>query len=136
MAIIEAADELKEIAMEYQLARRLCTPRYPDRAMILAKDAADPILRRITTDLNRQRDEIDRAVNGLESTSAAVRSEIDRDWVQRKLELVPGDALLENVFRRFGFRFRKQRDSVKIASHMQERDIDSEIRNLLRQIVD
>ncbi len=63
-------------------------------------------------------------------------SMIEAAWRQDKLDLVPGDLLLDRVCKRFGVRFKKDVDSSRLAALMDESEIDTRIKALIREIAD
>jgi hypothetical protein len=55
-------------------------------------------------------------------------------WSSSKLNVVPGDALLDLVSQVYGVRFRKEQDSVRLAQLMTESEIQGEIQQIIREI--
>lgn len=134
LAIVEAADELKRVAIDYRVAQRLCVPVYPDRKAVLAIKDERAIATKVDCELERVAVRICELRAAAETVVKEVTDEVDRDWEKHKLEIVPGDVLLDSVFHRYGLRFRKERDSGRIAAAMVLTDIPAEVRDLVATI--
>ncbi len=61
-------------------------------------------------------------------------NEVNAIWQSRKLELVPGDHLLDMVCRKYKTRFKKDTDGSRLAALMSEQEIDEEIKEIIREI--
>jgi hypothetical protein len=48
--------------------------------------------------------------------------------------MVPGDELLDRVFKRFGLRFIKRQDALRIAQEMERSEIPAEMAELVRRL--
>lgn len=64
------------------------------------------------------------------------RKKLDSRWATEKIQLVPGDLLLDEVCKRFGVRFIKEKDSARLAGLMTKDEVAREIRALISQIRD
>lgn len=67
-----------------------------------------------------------------------VRSEretLDSEWSdsEKRQQLAPGEEILGAVYHHFGSEYKKTRDAVRIAQHMQAKDISREINGLLER---
>jgi hypothetical protein len=78
--------------------------------------------------------QLEEAKTKVESVFKEQTEMINRNWDRTKLAIVPGDILLDTVFREYGLRFVKERDGARIASLMMEDEIEHEIKSLLREI--
>ena len=85
--------------------------------------------------------EIQKMVNSLEEQKGKVdeiyskqREFVNGNWNTIKLSVVPGDILLDNVCRKYGFRFNKVKDGERLARLMVKGEIDGEIKNILKDI--
>ena len=63
------------------------------------------------------------------------RQTLDSEWPdsEKRQQLAPGEEILEAVFHHFGSEYRKTRDAVRIAQHMQADEITCEINELLKK---
>jgi hypothetical protein len=65
------------------------------------------------------------------------REALDHEWAdsERRVELAPGEELINAVFHHFGRRYDKAKDTPRIAQCMQADEVPREIHELLRRIV-
>ena len=86
-------------------------------------------------------------LNAWEHTIARLRGEIEQEtekqkqrienyWQTRKLDIVPGDLLIDRVYRHYGVRFHKTKgDGVELARLMNATEIGHELREMIKSIV-
>jgi hypothetical protein len=78
-------------------------------------------------------------ISSLSSDIAMIKAEcageVQADWASRKAEMVPGDDLLDGVFQRFGLRFNKRQDALRVAQEMEKSEIPAEVAELVRRLV-
>ncbi|MDA9427175.1 hypothetical protein XH97_34435 [Bradyrhizobium sp. CCBAU 53380] len=91
------------------------------------KDAAKKMLEDVKLD-------IDSAISGLDQLCDEASKMVDADWSRRRLEIVPGSAILDEVYKKFGARYDKVRDGIGVASQMRREELDSEIRDFIRKL--
>ena len=91
--------------------------------------------------MTRIAEEITKSITELEASKAAVEQAyaeqtivVEKTWDQDKLSLVPGDLLLDGVCQKFGVRFRKEVDSSRAATLLNQSEVDDEIRQILQEI--
>lgn len=133
--IKEASDNLREAAIFKRVAKNLCQPLYPN----LVQRSEDTDGRTAEEKVTEQIEEWEAKVAELKSAIAEEtkrQSEmVTRDWDQRKLDMVPGDSLIDMVYKHYGVRFHKKRgDGVELARMMTKGDICREIEELIRAI--
>jgi hypothetical protein len=133
-ALEEAAEGLKCRTIQNRLIRVVNRPVIPR----LGASGGDPDDQAL---IERAREEIAKHIEALRQSEGrlpeVVRSEretVDRDWASRKLDMVPGDELLDAVAQRFGVRFHKDRDCARLASLFRPEEIPNEIRSLIQEI--
>lgn len=65
------------------------------------------------------------------------KTKLDAEWAvpENRLRLAPGEELLGAVYEHIGSSYRKSKDVGQIAQEMQEREIDSEIREVIKKVV-
>jgi hypothetical protein len=129
----ECADELKEFAIAKHVAKSTCKPIYPS-SKLQPEDFKGGIEVKLSEELEKLRQEIDAKIKSLKENVEKQTRAIEETWGREKLNVVPGDLLLDNVCKRFGVRFKKDLDSARLAAMMKEDEIDFSIRSLLRQI--
>jgi len=133
-AIDQCTDALKSIAIERRVAKATCFPIYPNRQDILNPSSQLPLLDRVRNEYSHQKARLEKLEQELQSILKAQTELIEDSWTTKKRDLVPGDLLLDNICRKFGTRFNKERDSARLASLMRENEIDSEIREILKNL--
>ncbi len=62
---------------------------------------------------------------------------LDTEWSnpEQRRNIAPGEEIIDAVFQRFGVRYKKPRDTVRIAEEMQPEEIAPEIHDLVRRAV-
>jgi hypothetical protein len=131
-ALDECADELKELAIVKRAEARLCRPAYPQRAEEGRLDDAarqvHAILSKLSSDVSERASEVDEVV-------AQIRAEVEGVWGRAKLDIVPGDALLDAVCKRYEVRYRKgQGDGSRLAGGIDPKGLSRELVDLLQSI--
>jgi putative ATP-dependent endonuclease of the OLD family len=71
----------------------------------------------------------------LESVYSEKSNEIQNTWKTSKLDIVPGDLLIDKVCEYYGVRFKKEKDTSVLASLMEEDEISLEIKKIIQDIV-
>jgi putative ATP-dependent endonuclease of OLD family len=61
-------------------------------------------------------------------------SSVNDAWQRHKLDLVPGDHLLDMVCKKYKVRFKKELDGSRLAALMSEFEIDEEIKEIISEI--
>ncbi len=74
------------------------------------------------------------SLRALEANATDTTADIERRWGREKLSLVPGSALLDELFMLYGLRFDKMRDSSRLASYLTKSELDGELRSLIEGI--
>jgi putative ATP-dependent endonuclease of OLD family len=132
----KSADDLRQLAVEKRVIRALCSPVYFDRAAL--EHNVPP-----TSLADRVDKEIDERITMLTSRKAEIieevkraETQVDEAWERGdKLDLVPGDELLDNVCQAFGVRFKKRRDGSRLASLLWADEVSPELADLLLDLV-
>ena len=89
---------------------------------------------RATRMIEEMRAGADALVGKVDGACDLATKEVEQDWANRKLEIVPGSAMLDEVYKSFGIRYDKMRDGVAIAAQMEAKDIEKEIEQFIRQL--
>jgi predicted ATP-dependent endonuclease of OLD family len=104
-AIDESANELRDVAIEKQVARALCTPIYPE--LKAGETAKSTLNERLTKELTEIHRKVGQTIENIQGEIEAQTKALAEDWNARKLQIVPGDLLLDRVCQKFGVRSRK-----------------------------
>jgi putative ATP-dependent endonuclease of the OLD family len=129
------ADALKEIAIERRVAKVACLPIYPNRNAVLDLGSGTILIDRLKEEYNNQKKRLAQLEGELENIIEEQTQLVENNWSVKKQGLVPGDLLLDNLCKLFEARFNKERDSARLASLMEEYEIDSEIKDILKRFV-
>ncbi|MEW1828359.1 AAA family ATPase [Streptomyces sp. NPDC088196] len=134
VAIGEACDELLPVAIERRILKRVCRPVIPDRRPVIDRgdQGFDEALQE---QLNLALEKISSLSSEIQKIREECAAEVQVDWESRKSEMVPGDDLLDKVFQRFGLRFNKRQDALRIAQEMESSEIPEEMTELVRRLV-
>ncbi len=132
--INESAEKLKQMTIDKQVARVLCNPVYPNRNRIFREIPTTTVIGEMTEEVERMITQLTELRNTADSVYKEKSGFIESIWETRRLDLVPGDLLLDMVCRHHGVRFRKERDSAHLASIMNADEIDQEIKNIIDRI--
>lgn len=133
IALNEVAEELRTFSIGKRAAKILCAPIYPSAAWKPEDFAAD-VSAALAKELATFRGSIDKAEGRIEAVVKEQTDRLQETWDRNKLEIVPGDILLDRVCGRFGARFKKDVDGAKLASMMSEGEIEYEIQGLIRKM--
>lgn len=131
--IQSCAENLKNITIERRVSKLFCVPIRPNKESILEVDAHNSLSERLKNECNALQEEIVRLSESIETQIEEQTDVVNAKWAVDKLNLVPGDILLDNVCQSFGVRFKKEKDAVRLASLMSEDEISSEIKDLLQK---
>jgi hypothetical protein len=89
---------------------------------------------RILSVLEQMREAAAGLVVNVDNVCTQCAKEVEDEWADRKLDIVPGAALLDEVYKKSGLRYDKMRDSVALAALVKNTQIDDEIARFLRQL--
>ncbi|WKK26982.1 AAA family ATPase [Streptomyces olivoreticuli] len=133
-AIDEVCEELFPTAVERRIMKRACRPVIPDRRLIMNRGERD-FDDALRDELNAAREKIASLAAELEQIREECVKEVQTEWEVRKSEIVPGDELLDRLFQRYGLRFIKRQDALRIAQEMQGHEIPQEMMQLVQRLV-
>jgi predicted ATP-dependent endonuclease of OLD family len=134
--IEEAIEALKDLAVGKRVRRLLLKPMYPKRDAFSSDPLANDFVERLTTELERQRDEADNRLASIKTSMDKEKSSLDGSWKAEKRSIVPGDELLQVVCQRFGVKFNKEHDSERLAKLMNPDEIAEELKEVIRAIME
>ena len=132
----ECADKLKPLAVNKRVARTICSPVFFNRDAIFDDSSGGNFSERLTNEIDQQATMLSARAAEISSRIADEQHRIEQVWDSQKLDLVPGDELLDLVCQAFGVRFKKRRDGSRLASHLVDSEVPSELVDLLRHLVD
>jgi putative ATP-dependent endonuclease of OLD family len=127
------ADHLKSYTiLKHAIASR--KPIYParDLGIDLAKEIdVTPVLQ---SEINASLETLSKEAEAIKETVDVITKDINARWEKDKLDLVPGSILLDQVYKEYGLRFEKLRDSPQLAKLMRAEDVDRELAQLIRTL--
>ena len=133
--IQKSADSLKEAAIFKRVAKILCQPLYPrliQRSEDIDGRTADE---RVSEQIGEWEAKVIELKSAIAEETKRQAIEVERDWDRRSLDMVPGDSLIDMVYKHYGVRFHKDRgDGVDLARMMTKDDICQEIAELIQSI--
>ncbi|MFF7720733.1 AAA family ATPase [Streptomyces luteogriseus] len=132
--IEEVCEELLPMAIERRILKRVCRPIIPDRRPVINRGDRefDDALKE---ELNLALEKLGAVAADLDKIRDECATEVGVDWGARKAEIVPGDELLDKLFQRYGLRFNKRQDALRIAQNMAVEEIPAEMVQLVRHLV-
>ena len=131
--IDECADELQNLAIFKRIAKAMLRPLYPEPTREFDEnDIPEEI---VADQIKSWENRVAQLKGAIDSETIRQSEEVAKQWKSRKLDIVPGDSLIDRVYARFGLRFRKERgDGVELARRMTRDEIGSELQGLIRAI--
>ena len=135
-ALIErSVEELKNIAIFKRVAKRICRPLYPSQTQQPRDVGSKTTVERVTEQLEAWESELSELKSAIAGETKRQSEEVERRWREEKLEIVPGDWLIDMVYRYYEVRFHKERgDGVELAKMMTKDEIGSELEMFIRNI--
>jgi putative ATP-dependent endonuclease of the OLD family len=132
-AISESAESLKQFVVNKHIAQHMHKPIYPSHELDCAVDEAT-LLKDIKDEMENMKTNLGSLRGKLDECIKEKKAFVESNWGSNKLDMIPGDLLLDSVCKKFGYRFRKMQDSKRLATLMTENEIDEEIKNIIGQI--
>lgn len=131
----ECADGLQRLAVEKRVARSVCAPVFLDRHSVLSETGNDEFSARLAAEIERQLEGLRARLAGIASLTAQEEERVARVWKSGKMDIVPGDELLDAVCQKYGVRFKKRRDGARLAGLLSPNEVPLELVQLLRSLV-
>jgi hypothetical protein len=132
-AINKCVDELKNEVIQRRVIKRASRPLYLDHKALSNLDSVTTLTNKLKEQYSKLKDKLTESEQELETIIVEETQWVETNWETSKLDIVPGDLLLDNVCKSLGkWRFDKVKDSARLASHMKENEIDLEIKNILQ----
>ena len=133
-ALEECADEMKDFAIAKRVAKTICLPLYPpiNWKPNELKGAVLPI---ISAGMDSLREKLEERLSKVKVAVEDESKAVEARWSREKLDIVPGDYLLDCVCQRFGVRFKKIVDGARLAANFRADEIDLRLKSVLQDIV-
>ena len=131
----EKADELKQITIDKCVVRLSCRSIHPSLEPLFSSKQEMSITQKVIDENQKMIQELEETNEKVEEIYLAESARIDEMWQTSKLDLVPGDHLLDMVCRKYDVRYKKkEQDGSRLASLMHENEIDKEIKDFIQAI--
>jgi predicted ATP-dependent endonuclease of OLD family len=134
--IQECAEQLKQLSINKRLAKILCKPIYPSTEQLFNNLQNESVKERVAEEIQRLITQLEESNHQIETVYHETSTSVESDWELKKLDIVPGDLLLDMVCKNYGTRFKKERDGSRLAALMTESEIDNEVCEIIREIGD
>jgi predicted ATP-dependent endonuclease of OLD family len=135
-AIDICADELKDETIQRRVKKRASRPVRLDHKAFLNLDSVSTLADTLNQQYSSLKDKLTELGQELEKIIAEETMYVDTNWETSKLDIVPGDMLLDNLCQLLGKQFNKVENSVTLASDMKENEIDSDYRWRFNKVKD
>ncbi len=134
--IDKSADDLRQLAVEKRVRRSLCSPVYFDRNAITNDAVPMELTDRLTAEIESRIALLDARKTEISEEIGRAEKQVEDGWKSGiKLELLPGDELLDSVCQAFGVRFKKRRDGARLAALLRKDEVPAELVRLLKELV-
>lgn len=133
-AMNDIAEQLKPLVIRTRVTHQLLSPVYAEREWDGGHVEDDVIAEQVEAAINAQRAELDRRQEMVKSQIQAVERGVCEQWDTCRMQMVPGEELLDRVCRLFGVRFHKKRDAVRLAAMLEPGEVPDELRGIIRDI--
>lgn len=128
-------NELKQEAIIRRVLRRVAQPNFFNRKAVL-DGAINDALQNLQAELSRMESLIQSHKGSVQRIYEEEQASVEAQWMPHRMNLVPGDILIDQVCQEFGIRYRKERDASRLASFLSTDSIDLELRKLIRSLSD
>ncbi|MFJ7055195.1 AAA family ATPase [Streptomyces albidoflavus] len=131
----EVCQGLFQTAVERRVLKHACRPVIPKREKVMRRDEGADFETILKAQLDESLKELQEVAASVTNLVASARESVLSEWDSRRSEMIPGDEILDSLFKRYGLRFNKRRDALEIASIMQPDEIPDEIKGILNELV-
>jgi putative ATP-dependent endonuclease of the OLD family len=130
----KAADSLKPLAIWKRVLASASRPFYPKSQGAGFPSEINEMKERATRMLQAVQTDTESLIAGVDGMCDNAELAVESVWSDKKMDVVPGSAILDEVYKTFGFRYDKMRDGIGIASQMQIAEIVFELQDFLKQL--
>ena len=135
-AIGEEAENLKNLTIFKRVAKIICKPLYPNRSRLLEDIGEMTIQEKASAEIGVLETKLTDLKTSIADVTEKESEKVQSRWKEHRLDMVPGDLLIDGVYRRYGVRFHKERgEGAQIAGLMTREEIGTELTELIESIV-
>ena len=128
--MVQATNELLEVAIERRVLKVTYKPIIPDRSAVIERREKG-FVTALSEQLTESANQVSVLKEGIDAQLEEARKVLQGLRPTELLAEIPGDAIIDSIFRNYSLRFNKRKDSPKIASIMEASEIPEEIKGLL-----
>ncbi|NEQ75023.1 MAG: AAA family ATPase [Okeania sp. SIO2C9] len=132
--IEECAEKLKQLSIDKRIIKKLPKLIYLSEQSLLKYSDTNTIVERINLEINSNLKKLEESKKDTENIYNKILSKVEKNWNYKKLDIVPGDLLLDQVCQIYNVRFNKKKDASRMAALMDKDKIDSEICEIIKEI--
>lgn len=133
--IEECADKLKQFTINKRVFKIACKPIYPNTKGLFNEvaEGEDVFVKKVNEEIQQIIEQLQADKERLETLYNDKLEQVNKVWQYNKLNLVPGDLLLDMVCQAYKIRFKKERDGSKLATLMKNNEICQEIIDIIQE---
>ncbi len=133
-SINEFANKLKTFTIQKRVHKYLSKPVYPAFEAVSNDAQERDILNSVECELGRQEQLVRDAKAQIQEVYEREKRILEESWERNKLDKVPGDMLLDMVCSKYGVRFKKERDGLRLAALLTKDEIAGDIKAIVEEI--
>lgn len=130
----ECAEKLKRSVIDKQVARLTCRSVHPSLEFSFDGTQGTPITQKVIDENQKMIKRLEEAINKVEDVYQEQTKYVNDVWQYSKFDLVPGDHLLDMVCQKYDVRYKKELDGSRLASLINENELDREIKEIIQEI--
>lgn len=131
--LAKCADSLKNYAVWKKLAWQT-KPIYPVQTRAIADVKGKTPQDLLRDDISAAITELNKCLGSIDSTAVPIIQNLEERWSSEKFAITPGSLLLDELYKTYGLRFEKTRDSAQLASCLSREDVDDDLRRFILNI--
>ena len=133
-ALQEIADGLRDYSIVKRVTARLCGIHRVDRDAIFASLEEQGLTEAATVAISKLEQEVSQLRNQLAELVELATRQVEEGWTQNKMFIAPGHEILDELMKRYGLRFNKDRDTGDLAALIETEQVAQELVRLLASI--
>jgi putative ATP-dependent endonuclease of the OLD family len=134
LTILDCGEKLRDIALAKRVAKRACFPVYPSLQDVTELQDGSSVADRVRKEVDRMISELTSAKEAVDVIVEEQKTLLNEQWDKKFCSIVPGDLLLDCVCKKFGVRYKKDKDGARLASMMHADEIASDIKATIRAV--
>ena len=62
-----------------------------------------------------------------------IREEVNKKWDKSRLDIVPGEEVMQKVFAKYGLRYKKERDGIGLTSVLLSEEVHDDLKRIIEK---